>query len=114
MDTGLSPVGPLVPPHSNAATATSTTGTDSTSLSAWLESRGLATPPSTLPVRLILPREQVRDVGVQMTDPRVIAPEQYITYRQTWTCTLDAASHLTTLLTVSTSLDAKGLANQTA
>jgi len=55
MDTGLSPVGPVVTPHSNADTATSTSGTHSTSLSAWLESRGLSTRPSTLPARPISP-----------------------------------------------------------
>jgi len=50
---------------------------------------------------------------MQTIDPRAIAPDQYITYRQTF-CTLDAASHMATLLRASTSLDAIALADRTA
>ena len=53
------------------------------------------------------------DAQVQTTDPRVIAPTDYITYRQSFD-TLVAANHIALLVRASTSVDATAIADQTA
>ena len=54
-----------------------------------------------------------REVAVQTVDPRVIAPSDYVTYRQSFD-TLVAASHMALLVRASTSMSATGIADQTA
>jgi len=53
------------------------------------------------------------DAQVQTTDPRVIAPMEYITYRQSFD-TLVAANHMALMVRASTSIDATTIADQTA
>ena len=53
------------------------------------------------------------DAQVQTSDPRVIAPTDYITYRQSFD-TLVAANHIALLVRASTSVDATAIADQTA
>jgi len=77
----------------------------------FLRMRGLA--PSTATVRDPTPTEVHRDMGTQTTDPRVISPLEYVTYRQSFD-SLTAATHMALLIRAATSIDATTIADQTA
>lgn len=80
---------------------------------AWLQQWGLADPTPPAARATTLEPDRVHHVGVQTTDPRIIAPGEFITYRQSFS-TFRAATFIGTILTSSTSLDAVAIADRAA
>jgi hypothetical protein len=86
---------------------------DDEAFHAWLQQRGLTDSMSPTACAATPEPDRFHHVGVQTTDPRIIAPGEYITYRQSFS-TFRAATFIGTILTSSTSLDAVAIADRAA
>jgi hypothetical protein len=93
------------PPHAPTLTIENDPG-----FRAFLVQHGLAEPEPAAPPPPVV--ERTRNFGVQTVDPRVIAPLDYITYRQSFD-TLVAANFMGLLVRASTSMTATAIADRT-